>query len=204
MRVCENETGDRSYCTVLKRGVQRRCGGMREAYVGGGCPPPGGGENPKAESGNLRARRQWRQINLRCVSGAYTASMGRDSPDGVFPVLENAGRGISASRLDRSGFNQHRCWVCGKPGIVLLPDGSYYADIKTLTMKLPEGWLGWIEAEAKRTRQPKSAVVREVLQQHQQRQHQSALDLAADLCGCVQSGLRDLARSKKHLKGFGQ
>jgi hypothetical protein len=24
------------------------------------------------------------------------------------------------------------------------------------------------------------------------------------LCGCVQSGLRDLSRNKKHLKGFGR
>jgi len=76
--------------------------------------------------------------------------------------------------------------------------------MKTLTMKLPDGLLGWLEAEAKRARQPKSALVRQILQQHQQRQRRSALDLAADPCGCVQSGLRDLARNKKHLKGFGR
>jgi hypothetical protein len=89
-------------------------------------------------------------------------------------------------------------------GIAILPDGCYHAAMKTLTMKLPDGLLGWLENEAKRARQPKSALVREILQQHQQRQHQSALDLTADLCGCVQSGLRDLARNKKHLKGFGR
>jgi len=89
-------------------------------------------------------------------------------------------------------------------GIAILFDGYYHAVMKTLTMKLPEGLLGWIEKEAKRARQPKSALVREILQQHQQRQHQSALDLAADLCGCVQSGLPDLARNKMHLKGFGR
>jgi len=74
-------------------------------------------------------------------------------------------------------------------------------------MKLPDGLLGWLEAEARRTQQPKSALVRQILQQHQQhqqRRRQSALDLAADLCGCVQSGLGDLARNKKHLKGFGR
>ena len=76
--------------------------------------------------------------------------------------------------------------------------------MKTLTMKLPDGLLGWLEHEAKRARQPKSALVREILQQHQQHRHQSALDLAADLCGCVQSGVRDLSRNKKHLKGFGR
>ncbi len=76
--------------------------------------------------------------------------------------------------------------------------------MKTLTMKLPDGLLGWLENEAKRTHQPKSALVRQILQQHQQRQRQTALDLAADLCGCVESGLRDLARNQKHLKGFGR
>jgi len=76
--------------------------------------------------------------------------------------------------------------------------------MKTLTMKLPDGLLGWLENEAKRARRPKSALVREILEQHQQRQYLSALDLAADLCGCVESGLRDLSRNKRHLKGFGR
>lgn len=76
--------------------------------------------------------------------------------------------------------------------------------MKTLTMKLPADLLSWVEQEARRTRQPKSALVRGILQQHQQRRQPSALELAADLCGCVDSGLRDLARNPKHLKGFGQ
>ena len=76
--------------------------------------------------------------------------------------------------------------------------------MKTLTMKLPDELLGWLENEAKRAGQPKSALVREILQQRQRRQRPTALDLAADLCGCVRSGLGDLARNKKHLKGFGR
>ena len=76
--------------------------------------------------------------------------------------------------------------------------------MKTFTLKLPDGLLGWLENEAKRAQQPKSALVREILQQHRQRRQQSALDLAADLCGCVRSGLRDLSRNRKHLKGFGR
>ncbi len=71
-------------------------------------------------------------------------------------------------------------------------------------MKLPDGLLVWLENEAKRAGQPKSALVRDILQQHRQGQPQSALDLASDLCGCVRSGLGDLARNKKHLKGFGR
>ena len=76
--------------------------------------------------------------------------------------------------------------------------------MKSLTMKLPEGLSAWLETEAKRVKRPKSAVVRDILQQHQQTQPRNALDLTADLCGCVKSGVRDLARNKKHLKGFGR
>ena len=76
--------------------------------------------------------------------------------------------------------------------------------MKTLTMKLPDGLLTWLENEAKRANRPKSALVREILQRHQQRQARTALDMTADLCGCVQSGLRDLSRNKKHFKGFGR
>lgn len=76
--------------------------------------------------------------------------------------------------------------------------------MKTLTMKVPEELAVWLEQEARRARRSKSAVVRDILAQHKQRQPQSALDLAADLCGCVQSGLGDLSRNKRHLKGFGR
>jgi predicted DNA-binding protein len=76
--------------------------------------------------------------------------------------------------------------------------------MKTLTMKLPDPLLAWLENEAKKAKQPKSAIVREILRQHQQRRSRSALDLAADLCGCVSSGLRDLSHNRKYLKGFGR
>jgi predicted DNA-binding protein len=76
--------------------------------------------------------------------------------------------------------------------------------MKTVTMKLPEGLSAWLENEARRVKRPKSALVREILQQHQRSRALSALDLASDLCGCVASGVADLARNKKHLKGFGR
>jgi predicted DNA-binding protein len=76
--------------------------------------------------------------------------------------------------------------------------------VKTLTMKLPEELLTWLEGEAQRVNRPKSTLVREILQQHRRAERPSALDLAADLCGCVESGVRDLAHNKKHLKGFGR
>ena len=159
-------------------------------------------------------------------------------------------------------------WQTAVNGIAVLAYKCYRPNMRTLTVKVPDGLLGWLEEEAKgscknkcgprgfirrawsvrawsvaarsrsprstlkrftlsgcsraimlglrlrsgscfctsskRAQRPKSALVREILQQHQQRQHQSALDLAADLCGCVQSGLRGLSRNKKHLKGFGR
>jgi predicted DNA-binding protein len=76
--------------------------------------------------------------------------------------------------------------------------------MKTLTMKLPEALLAWLEKEARRANRPKSALVRDILQRHQHDQPQSALELAADLCGCVRSGKRDLSRNKRYLKGFGR
>jgi hypothetical protein len=76
--------------------------------------------------------------------------------------------------------------------------------MKTLTMKLPEDLLVWLEREAKRINQPKSTLVREILQRHRRSERPSGLELAADLCGCMESGLRDLAHNKKHLKGFGR
>ena len=76
--------------------------------------------------------------------------------------------------------------------------------MKTLTMKVPDALLAWVENEARRGNRPKSAVVREALRQHQQRRGRLALALAGDLCGCVQSGKRDLSHNKKYLKGFGR
>ena len=77
--------------------------------------------------------------------------------------------------------------------------------MKTLTTKLPEALLAWLDKEARRGNRSKSAVVREVLQRHhQQQRRQSALDLAGDLCGCAASGLGDLSHNKERLKGFGR
>jgi len=76
--------------------------------------------------------------------------------------------------------------------------------MKTLTMKLPDPLLAWLEKEAKQARRAKSAIVREILQKHQKAQPRSALDMAADLCGSVRSGLHDLSYNKKRLRGYGR
>ncbi len=80
----------------------------------------------------------------------------------------------------------------------------YNGFMKALTLNPPHSRVAWLEQEARRVNRPKSALVREVLQQHQHQRDQNALDLASDLCGCVDSGLRGLSRSKKRLKGFGR
>jgi hypothetical protein len=58
-------------------------------------------------------------------------------------------------------------------GIGILAHGYYRQGMKTLTMKVPDELLGWLEHEAGRAGQPKSALVREILRQHQRRRHQS-------------------------------
>jgi len=80
----------------------------------------------------------------------------------------------------------------------------HFSIVKTLTVKLPDALFNWLEAEAKRANRPKGAIAREILQDCQQKHSPTALDLAGDLCGCVQSGIRNLSRSKKHMDGFGR
>ena len=73
-----------------------------------------------------------------------------------------------------------------------------------MTMKLPAELASWLERESKKAGLPKSALVRDILNRHKSNKTASAYDLAADLCGCVNSGLRDLSRNKKYLRGYGK
>ncbi|MDB6040297.1 MAG: hypothetical protein JWM99_4138 [Verrucomicrobiales bacterium] len=76
--------------------------------------------------------------------------------------------------------------------------------MKTLTLKVPASLLTWLKQEARRAKRPKSTFARELLQQQvDQKKNPLVLDLASDLRGCVDSGLKDLSYNKKHLKGFG-
>ena len=45
-------------------------------------------------------------------------------------------------------------WGTAAIGIAALAHGCYRQGMKTLTMKVPDGLLGWLENEAKRARQP--------------------------------------------------
>ena len=76
--------------------------------------------------------------------------------------------------------------------------------MKTLTLKLPDSLAVWLENEAKRVNRPKSELIRDVLRAHQEKRARTAFDLAADLCGSVESGKGDLSHNKKYMKGFGQ
>ena len=89
-------------------------------------------------------------------------------------------------------------------GIAILSYTYYRVPMKTLTVKMPDSLLAWLESEARRANRPKSAIVRDALLRQQQQQGRSALDLAKDLCGSVDSGLGDLSHNKKHLQGFGR
>ena len=77
--------------------------------------------------------------------------------------------------------------------------------MKTFTLKLPAPVYSWLVEESRQTGRSKSQLVREALEHSRKRKKTpTALDLAADLCGMVESGLRDLSTNKKHLKGFGR
>jgi len=60
-------------------------------------------------------------------------------------------------------------WYCSSVAY-----GYYQQGMKTLTMKVPDGLLSWLENEARRVGQPKSALVREILQQYRQRRSKAA------------------------------
>jgi predicted DNA-binding protein len=76
--------------------------------------------------------------------------------------------------------------------------------VKTLTVKLPDELLNWLEIESRRVNRPKSAFLRDILEQHHRNGSRNALEMAGDLCGCGRSGLKDLSSNKKHLRGFGR
>ena len=76
--------------------------------------------------------------------------------------------------------------------------------MKTLTIKLPERLAASLEREAERAQVSKSEMVRDILDRHLSATAVSAVDLARDLTGCVDSGVGDLASNRGHLNGFGR
>jgi len=82
--------------------------------------------------------------------------------------------------------------------------------MKTLTVKLPEELAIRLEKRAKRLGVSKSSLLRESLERDLGggngvvEEEPSAYDLMKDGCGCVDSGVTDLATNPKYMEGFGR
>jgi len=81
--------------------------------------------------------------------------------------------------------------------------------MKTMTLKLPDDVAVRLEKRAKRLGVSKSAIVRDSIERELREQpvveeKPSAYDLMKDGCGCVDSGLTDLATNPEHMEGFGR
>ena len=78
----------------------------------------------------------------------------------------------------------------------------------TITCKLPEKLAAQLDAQARAERRPKSAVVREALEDRfkskRRRGFVSGYDLVKHLCGALKGGPADLATNPAHMKGFGE
>lgn len=77
----------------------------------------------------------------------------------------------------------------------------------TISVKLPEALGARLEAEARRRRTTKSAVIRELLEEGlskpRRKKAVTCYDLVKDLIGSVR-GPRDLATNPKYMEGFGK
>lgn len=85
---------------------------------------------------------------------------------------------------------------------------SYFFLVTNLTIKIPPELKASVEERARMTGRSVSAIVRESLRETirpaQSGQAPSLLERAGDLCGCLDSGMDDLASNPKHLEGFGK
>ena len=97
------------------------------------------------------------------------------------------------------------------PGIA---DGSvryYLSPMSVLTCKLPSSLDSRLADLAKRRGVPKSVLVREAIEAKiaeeaaaPRRRPANLIEALGDSVGSIASGKRDLARNKKHLKGYGR
>lgn len=82
--------------------------------------------------------------------------------------------------------------------------------MKTLTVKLPEELAVRLQQRASRLGVSKSALVRQSVEDSLSgpsslvEEEPSAYALMKDGCGCVDSGVSDLATNPKHMEGFGR
>lgn len=82
--------------------------------------------------------------------------------------------------------------------------------MKTLTVKLPDELAVRLEKRAKRLGVSKSALLRESLERDLAgkngtvEEEPSMYELTKDDCGCVDSGVTDLATNPEHMEDFGR
>lgn len=81
--------------------------------------------------------------------------------------------------------------------------------MKTMTLKLSDEVAARLEKRAQRLGVSKSKIVRESIERALREQptveeEPSAYEVMKDGCGCVNSGVPDLATHPKHLEGFGR
>jgi len=75
--------------------------------------------------------------------------------------------------------------------------------MKTLTVRLPEGMVAQIEAEARARKMSKSDVVRERLAADAAKSAPASFEAIADLAGCLDSPEDVSGRKKEYLKAAG-
>jgi len=95
-----------------------------------------------------------------------------------------------------------------KAGIARVRDSYYGLPVHTISLKLPEGLLERLEAEARARGTTKSSLVRECLERSLDSRpvggKATCYNLAADLAGSLEGLPRDLAGNPKYMEGFGQ
>jgi predicted DNA-binding protein len=90
-------------------------------------------------------------------------------------------------------------------GIVNPSVWYYFKAVKTISYKIDSNLYAWLEKQSKRLGKSKSAITREALEKsRREKSEPSCHDLMSDVCGTLDSGVRDLATNKKYLKGFGE
>jgi len=96
-------------------------------------------------------------------------------------------------------------------GIAIPPLTYYLFSMSVLTCKLPQALDGRLADLAKRRGVPKSVLVREAIEAKiaeeaaaPKRHPANLIEALGDSVGSISSGKRDLARNKKHLKGYGR
>ena len=89
----------------------------------------------------------------------------------------------------------------------LRPQRAAEIEMKTLSVKVPDGLVARLSVVARQRKTTRSTVVRKALETALREQSKakrgSALDLARDLAGCV-DGPSDLSTNKAYLKTFGR